>query len=131
MFRLRGWVEVHPTENPEKVKAAVSRLFGNLEFKTEKLGEKLLLSFHSETRDCLSKFKRIVRQDMIRDAVRSHLKACITDGLLRFYLHKQVAFAGHVSLCEPEGESPLGPITVEIEDENLHELVNWLTEKNV
>ena len=68
---------------------------------------------------------------MIRDAVRSHLRMCTTeDGRLVFHLNKQVAYAGHVSLCDPEGESPLGPITVEIEDENVHELINWLTEKS-
>ncbi|RLI28548.1 MAG: hypothetical protein DRO46_03865, partial [Candidatus Hecatellales archaeon] len=88
-----------------------------------------ILYFTSSTKDSLSKLKRIVRQDLIRDAVRSHLKMCIENGRLRFYLNKQVAYAGHVSLCEPEGESPLGPIEVEVECPDPRELINWLTEK--
>jgi len=66
---------------------------------------------------------------MIRDAVRSYLKARIQGNSIRFYLNKQVAYAGHISLCEPEGESPLGPIEVEIECLNPKEVVDWLTEK--
>lgn len=129
MFKLRGRVEVNPTEDLEKVKQAVDRLFGNLKFEYEQRGSRGILYFTSSTKDSLSKLKRIVRQDLIRDAVRSHLKMCIENGRLRFYLNKQVAYAGHVSLCEPEGESPLGPIEVEVECPDPRELINWLTEK--
>lgn len=129
MFRLRGKVEVNPTEDLEKVKEAVERLFGNLEYRYTRRGHYGTLHFTSSSEDSLSKFKRVVRQDLIRDAVRSYLKAHVENGKLKFYLNKQVAYAGHVSLCEPVGESPLGPIEVEVECDDPHALVNWLTEK--
>jgi len=43
-----------------------------------------------------------------------------------FYLHKQAAYAGVLSLAEP-GESPLGEIIVTIETENPSEVIRWLT----
>lgn len=48
-------------------------------------------------------------------------------GRIVTFLNKQVAFAGHVSFCEPVGESPLGPIRVEIESEDLIGMIDWLT----
>lgn len=130
MFKLKGRVKVNPTEDLEKVKAAVERVFGNLEFKFRAEGERRTLLFTSSSQDSLSKFKRIIRQDLIRDAVRKHLKARIKDNHVRFFLNKQVAYAGHISLCEPEGESPLGPIEIEIECSDPEKLVDWLTEKS-
>ena len=129
MFKLKGRVQVNPTENLEKVKMAVENVLGNLEFKFRAERERGIMFFTSSSQDSLSKFKRIVRQDLIRDAVRSHLKARIEGSRIRFFLNKQVAYAGHISLCEPEGESPLGPIEVEIECSDPDGLVNWLTEK--
>jgi len=129
LLKLKGRVQVNPTESLEKVKAAVERLFSNLKFEFKEGEAGGILFFSSTGLDSLSKFKRIARQDMIRDAVRSYLKARIQGNSIRFYLNKQVAYAGHISLCEPEGESPLGPIEVEIECLNLKEVVDWLTEK--
>jgi predicted RNA binding protein with dsRBD fold (UPF0201 family) len=129
MFKLKGKVKIHPTEDKEKVRIAVENIFGNikLSFLSEENFEVLI--FTSNQEDSLSKFKRIVKQNMIRDAVRSHLKGCIKNGKIVFYLNKQVAYAGHVSLCEPEGESPLGPIEVEVECGDPDRLIEWLTAK--
>ncbi len=45
---------------------------------------------------------------------------------IAFFLNKQVAFAGHVSFCEPEGESPLGPIRVVIEADDPAGIIDWI-----
>jgi predicted RNA binding protein with dsRBD fold (UPF0201 family) len=44
-------------------------------------------------------------------------------------LNKQVAFAGHVSFSKEEAESPLGPLKVRIECEDLKGLIEWLASK--
>jgi len=36
---------------------------------------------------------------------------------------------GHISFSEPVGESPLGPIRVEVRCEDPRELINWLAPK--
>lgn len=43
------------------------------------------------------------------------------------YLNKQVAYVGHVSFSAPQGESPLGPIRVQIDASDSLEIINWLT----
>jgi predicted RNA binding protein with dsRBD fold (UPF0201 family) len=43
-----------------------------------------------------------------------------------FYLNKQAAFVGIVSICEEESESPLGPIKVTLRSSDLESVINWL-----
>jgi predicted RNA binding protein with dsRBD fold (UPF0201 family) len=69
----------------------------------------------------------ILQRDRIRAAAGAVLRRSIEGNRIRVFLNKQVAYAGHVSFCEPEGESPLGPIRVLIEADDPFDLVNWLT----
>ncbi len=43
-----------------------------------------------------------------------------------FNLNKQAAYAGIVSICEEESESPLGPIRITITSNQLPLIINWL-----
>ena len=124
---LKGEVKIYPTEDPGKVKTAVENIFSSLNFKLETAGETQTLIFWSEKIESLQKMKNILKQDQVRDAVRSFLLGRVFKNRLRFYLNKQVAYAGHVSVCEPQGESPLGPIEVEIECEDPKNLIDWLS----
>lgn len=124
---LKGEVKIYPTEDPGKVKTAIENLFSSLNFKLKTTGETQTLIFWSEKLESLQKLKNILRQDQVRDAVRSFLLGRVFENKLKFYLNKQVAYAGHVSICEPQGESPLGPIEVEIECENPRKLIDWLS----
>lgn len=75
----------------------------------------------------LERFRQILSRDGIRAAARAVLFRQMEMGRIVTFLNKQVAFAGHVSFCEPVGESPLGPIRVEIESEDLISIIDWLT----
>jgi len=69
----------------------------------------------------------IVQRDRIRTAVAAFLhKSSNPNGILAF-LNKQVAFVNHISFCEPEGESPLGPIRFEIQANNPSKIISWIT----
>ena len=74
----------------------------------------------------LERFRMILQRDRIRAAARSILKRSVEGNRIVFYLNKQAAYASHVSFSAPEGESPLGPIQVVVETENLDELIDWL-----
>jgi len=126
-FHLKGEVKVYPTEDPEKVRTAVENLFSSVKISLEEEDNIQTLIFESKKMESLSKIKAILRQDQIRDAVRKFLNEKIEGEKIGFYLNKQVAYAGHVSLCEPFGESPLGPIKVEIECKDPKKLVDWLS----
>ena len=130
-FYLKGQVKIYPTEDLEKVKTAVENIFSSINFRLEDAGDFQVLFFESETMDSLQKMKNILRQDQIRDAVRRFLNERIEENKIRFWLNKQVAFVGHVSVCEIPTESSLGPIEVEIECEDPEKLVDWLSPSSI
>lgn len=127
-FHMQINVKVYPTEDLERVKSAVEKLFSyhNMRIVNNRENVKTLV-FEAEDMESLSKFKNILRQDMIRSAVKRVLYQSANGDKIKFYLNKQVAYVGHVSLCEPFGESPLEPIEVEIETSNPSELIEWIT----
>jgi predicted RNA binding protein with dsRBD fold (UPF0201 family) len=118
--------EVHPTETEEKVKTAVSNMFGNLQMQTEPLTVGSVLIGEAKSREGLENFRAVLRRDRVRAAARKFLHSNVRGSRISFCLNKQVAFTGHVSFSQETGECPLGPIKVVIESENPRELVDWL-----
>jgi len=131
MFNLKGEVEVYPTEDLEKVKSAVEKIFSYISFqiKDSYKSDVKILIFESKDKNSLLKIKEILKQEQIRDAAKRYLLENVEENKVVFYLNKQVAYVGRISFCEPYGESPLGPIKVEIECEDPKELINWITLK--
>ncbi len=122
-------VEVNPTEDVDKVKQAVINVFGNLSFE-EKSGHKgIMLSAEVEGWESLAEFGKLLRRERIRDAARTVLFRGLEGTTITFFLNKQVAYAGHVSFCEPVAESPLGPIKVQIEGGGS-KLIDWLAPRS-
>jgi len=122
-------VEVNPTEDPEKVRMAVENIFGSIEFEVKPHGRGSLLIAKTKGIDGLTKLYNLLRRERIRDAARGVLFDGLGEKSIVFYLNKQVAYAGHISFSKPVGESPLGPIRVQIRCDNPRELIEWLTPK--
>ena len=122
--------EIYPTESEDKVRAAITNIFGNLSIAVEPDGKVRLLTADASGQDSLTKFRTILRSDRIRDAARRALIHSIRGSTIGFCLNKQVASAGHISFCEETSESLLGPIRVTITVENPQLLVEWLAEKS-
>jgi hypothetical protein len=118
--------EVNPTEDLDKVKQAVENIFGSLKLEQKSLRRGSLLVGQSKDVESLSKFGNLLRRERIRDAARGVLFQGLKGKTITFYLNKQVAYAGHVSFCEPTAESPLGPIKVKIKSGNPRKLIDWL-----
>lgn len=122
---------VYPTEDPELVEKAVRAIFEG-ELKVEEGDESelglLKVTGFSDRLEALTPLKECVRRNRIRAAARAALLSSISGGELRFHLNKQVAYVGHVSFCQPERESPLGPITVTVVGEDLRKAVEWITQ---
>ena len=121
--------EVNPTEDEEKVRAAINNVLGNatITVKPEQRGSTLFAE--AKGQDSLTKLRNIMRNDRVRDASRRLLLKATRGNTIKFFLNKQVAFAGHVSFSEETSESPLGPIRFTIETDNPQQLVEWLGEK--
>ena len=121
--------DVNPTENEEKVRAAINNVLGNASIAVKPAQRGYTLLAKAKGQDSLVKLRNLLRNDRIRDAARRLLFKSMHGKTIRFYLNKQAAFAGHVSFSEETAESPLGPIRFTIETDNASQLVEWLAEK--
>jgi hypothetical protein len=118
---------VNPTEDESRVQRAILNIFPNA--KVERYGKPdgvMRLRIHGLGLDFLSTFRSIIRQERIRSAARRILMGKLRDEQIVICLHKQAAFVGHVSFCEPEGESPLGPISVKITTASPETVIDYL-----
>lgn len=122
-------VEVNLTEELEKIKTAVENVFGGVEFEVETKGWGSLLMARTKGISGLTKLYNLLRRERIRDAARGVLFEGLNGKSIVFYLNKQVAYAGHISFSKPMGESPLGPIKVQIQFDSPRELIEWLAPK--
>jgi len=119
-------VKVNPTEDLEKVKKAVENIFGNIEFAVTPEERGSLLVAEVKGIDGLTKLRDLLRRERIRDAARGVFFEGLSKKSVVFYLNKQVAYVGHISFSAPVGESPLGPIKVQIRCDSPQELIEWL-----
>jgi predicted RNA binding protein with dsRBD fold (UPF0201 family) len=122
--------EINPTESEEKVRAAVTNILGNASITVKPEGKADLLVAEAKGQESLIKLRNLMRSDRVRDASRKALFRSTRGNIIKFYLNKQVAFAGHISFCEETAESPLGPLKVTIETDSPQQLIEWLAEKS-
>lgn len=119
--------DVHPTEDPEKVKIAINNLFSPSSFRTlEAQGIQQLTATITQQSD-LHKFYTRLREERILGSARRWLRQNMHDTTITFCLHKQAAYSNRISFCAPDGESPLGPIRVNIYCDNPRAFIDWLT----
>ncbi|MEM2904414.1 MAG: RNA-binding domain-containing protein [Candidatus Bathyarchaeia archaeon] len=119
--------EVNPTEDEEKVQTALLNLAGpgaKLERRVE-AGRVTLLS-EGEGLESLGKLRSMLEAQRIRDAARLVLARSIRGSRIRVAFNRQAAFVGKASFSESPGESPLGPIEVEVETDDPYEAIDWV-----
>jgi hypothetical protein len=118
---------VEPTEDEKKVERALLKLFpsGRPERRTED-GCTVDLVVRGSGLEFLSCLRNLIRQDRIRSTARAVFLRNARDRVLRIYLNKQAAFMGRVSFCAPVGESPYGPISIEVETEEMQAVIDYI-----
>ncbi|MCW3995005.1 MAG: hypothetical protein NWE98_02500 [Candidatus Bathyarchaeota archaeon] len=122
--------DINPTEDEDKVKAAVNNVLANASITIKPSQKGTILSAEAKGQDSLVKLRNLLRNDRIRDAARRLLFKSIRGNTISFFLNKQVAFAGHISFSEETAESPLGPIHFTIQTDAPQQIVEWLAEKS-
>jgi len=118
---------VEPTEDEKKVERAILKLFpsARVERKTEQ-GSTVGLIVHGSNLEFLAALRSLIRQDRIRTTARAIFLRSAQERVLRIYLNKQAAFMGRVSFCAPYGESPHGPVSIEIESDQMQTVIDYL-----
>jgi predicted RNA binding protein with dsRBD fold (UPF0201 family) len=118
---IRISCRVNPTESPEKVRKALSNMFGEIEMVEADSEFTAELDDYLELRELRAR----IAQDKIRDTLSDILTRWTEDNRLSFGLNRQAAYNGHVSLTL-ENEDPMGPINVMI-DGDVRQAITFLT----
>jgi predicted RNA binding protein with dsRBD fold (UPF0201 family) len=124
--RIKVESVVYPTEEEEKVRDALLNIFPTLSFRTANLKERVLLVGEGNGISDLSQIRDLISKERIPDSARRVFRSSTVSQKTIVYLNKQVAMVEHLSFCAPEGESPLGPITLTLESDKLDEVIDWL-----
>jgi len=132
MLTIRIEVEVRPTEDESKVRRALKNIFTlkDSDIKSVDIGNNYkLLVVESRKLTLLFRLYELLRQERILDTARSIMLSLKRGDMLTLKLHKQSAYAGHISFISYDEESPLGPITLTIVSDKLGEIIDWLAPK--
>jgi len=121
VVRVRVEAPVHPTESAARVRTACLNVFPDLAL-VEKGGA---LVGEGASMDA---FRELVRNQRIRDTAREVLIRGRRGNETTFRLSKQAAFVRRVNFAAP---SPLGDLTVTLEDEDLDALIDRVAESTV
>ena len=110
----------HPTEPPENVVQAITNLFPDASLE---IGEEEITG----TSPDLEIFKKMIREQQIKDTTRQVLAHSVSGYTMTFHLNKQAAFASTVNFTE--GRSVLGDIAVEISGDEIQSMIEELAPK--
>ena len=120
---IQVFCEINPSEDPSKIKTAVLNIFPDLEISISNqqlIGKSsgfnslsnIIASIH--TKNTGSLYQRILKKNSDEDSTW-------------FYLNKQAAFVETVAICSESNESPLGPINVILESNDIDNVIQSLT----
>jgi predicted RNA binding protein with dsRBD fold (UPF0201 family) len=120
---------VNPTEDEKKVERALRNVFPSAKIEPARPDDALRLRIQCEGLESLSTLRNLIKQERIRSAARAVLLSRTHGQRIHVHLNKQAAFVGRISFCEPDGESPLGPISIAIEAPIPEDVVDYLTHR--
>ena len=115
--------QINPSEDPSKVKTSILNIFPDLEIS---ISDKLLLG-KSNGMNTLSNISESIHSKNTKNIYQRILKKNSNENSTWFYLNKQAAFVNTVSLCNESNESPLGPIKVVSEGNDIENIIQSLT----
>ncbi len=127
--KIRIKAELNPTEDAVKVEEAIRNVVPSARVRVVEEAHFKYVVGEAEGLKALEHMKVKLKARRIRDAAKAAMLKWMEPNRVVIFLNKQVSFAGNISFSEPYGESPLGPIMVEIETEDPKSVIDWLTSK--
>lgn len=121
--RITGHCDIQPSEDSEKIYQALSNILLDSEIKIENNNARIF----SNSLDSLGKIFDTIHSRKSQRAYLRHMKRNLNDTSTWFYLNKQAAFADNIALCDESDESPLGPIKIVLESNQIEQVMEWLT----
>jgi len=117
---------VNLSEDPEKVKQAISNIFPFSEIKNENF------SIKAQSKE-LRSLEIIYDEILLNQSQKSYtrnLEDNLDNDTTWFFLNKQAAFVKKVVICDETEESPLGPIKVILTSSNIDGIIDWIAFTN-
>ena len=128
MIRTFAELIFHPTEISEKLHTILQNLFdiGEEEIKSFKRDGEDYLSAKMDGIEGIHKLFNGLRKQRIVQSARNILFGRMDLDNVSFLLNKQALKMGKFHFCNSPGESPMGPVWVHIESDNIEKLLEYL-----
>ena len=120
---IQIFCEINPSEDPEKVKLAVSNIFPDLTLDITDTD----ITGKSNNIQILSQISKSICENNIKKTYQRILKNNSDSDSSWFYLNKQAAFVNTVALCSEANESSLGPIKVILRSNDIEQVIESIT----
>ena len=114
--------KINLSEDPLKVKIAILNVFPELEIF---LNDQQLIGKSNDI-SSLSNISQSIHTKNTKNIYQRILKKNSNENSTWFYLNKQAAFVNIVALCSESDESPLGPIKVVLEGNDIENIIQSL-----
>ncbi len=114
---------INPSEDPEKVRLAVSNIFPEIELEVSDSD----ISGKTNNIEILSQISKSIHEKNTKNTYQRILKKNNDGESTWFYLNKQAAFVNTVALCSEANESSLGPIKVVLRSNDVEQLIDSIT----
>ncbi len=124
--KIEMFCSVNPSEDPKKIKKAISNVFTHSIITTKNFS----ISAQSNNLKSLEKIYETIHTKQSQKIYRRNLEKNLENDTTWFYLNKQAAFVEKIAICEKADESPLGPIKVILTSSNIDEIIDWIASRD-
>jgi len=114
---------INPSEDLQKIETSILNIFPDIEINKNNMQ----ITGVSKKIESLSRIFEIIHNRRIIDAYRRTLNQNLSGNSTWFYLNRQAAYVDVIALCNEEDESPLGPIKIILDSQQIEQVIDWLT----
>jgi len=114
---------INPSEDLQKIETAILNIFPDIEINKNNMQ----ITGVSKKIESLSRIFEIIHNRRITDVYRRTLNQNLSGRSTWFYLNRQAAYVDVIALCNEEDESPLGPIKIILDSQQIEHVIDWLT----
>ena len=114
---------INPSEDLQKIETAILNIFPDIEINKNNMQ----ITGVSKKIESLSRIFEIIHNRRITDVYRRTLNQNLSGNSTWFYLNRQAAYVDVIALCNEEDESPLGPIEIILDSQQIEQVIDWLT----
>ena len=124
--KIEMFSSVNPSEDPNKIKMAISN---TLPYSTIKTENHSIIAISKELRS-LEKIYETIHNNHFQKVFGRNLEKNLENDTTWFYINKQAAFVEKIVICEDAEESPLGPIKITLTSSDIVGIIDWMVYEN-